>query len=300
MKKLALISSHCDTPEKINILKSNIKTLKSLNIDTFVISAIKVDIDCDFLFITKENPILKWPERAIATWKVLNYDEKVLKLVSLISDYGWASLYQIKKIMEFGSTYDYDIFYFLIYDLKIDERIIEDINLNISNTIYPRKDFNTDNIYPSSLHFAIFNKEKLKVFSSLLNKEVYLKIKDGVAEDFVHQCAISIGINHSDYPVIDLICMTDSDKLFNQSISEKYEFFLNKDEDSNFKIFFSTINDELTVYINNEIYKITQPQLIETNIPCENLKLLKIENNEGIIDYITEYDKTNKRLIYFE
>lgn len=300
MKKVALISSHCDTPEKINILKSNIETLKSLNIDTFVISAIKIDIDCDFLFITKENPILKWPERAMAAWRVLDYDEKVLKFVSLISDYGWASLYQIKKIMEFGSTYDYDIFYFLIYDLNIDEKIIQDISSNISNTIYPRKDFNTDKIYPSSLHFAIFNKEKLKVFSSLLDKDAYIKIKNGVAEDFVHQCAISIGIHHSDYPVNDLICMTDSDRLFNQSISEKYDFFLNKDEESNFKIFFFFVNGELIVHINEDRYEISQPQLIETNIPFGNLKLLKIENNEGMIDYIEEYSKTNKRLIYFE
>lgn len=298
MKKIALISSHCDTQEKIDILNSNIKTLKSLNIDTFVISSIKIDIDCDFLFITKENPILKWTERCTVFWKTLNYYGKMLRFTSFIDDYGWASLYQIKKIMEFASTYDYDIFYFLIYDLNMDEKIIEDINSNIFNIIYPRKDFTTDIIFPSSVHFSIFNKENLKIFSSLLNKEVYKKIQSGVAEDFVHQCVNSMGLQHSNYPVTDLICI--SNDLFNQSISEKYEFFLNKDEESNFKIFLFRTSDELTVYINDEIYKISQNQLLETNIPCKNLKLLKIENSEGVIDYTEKYNKSNKQLINFE
>ena len=40
MKKIVLISSYCDTQEKINILSENIKVLKSLGLDTLVISPI--------------------------------------------------------------------------------------------------------------------------------------------------------------------------------------------------------------------------------------------------------------------
>jgi hypothetical protein len=299
MKKLALISSHCDTPEKIDVLNSNLRTLKSLNIDTFVISAIKIDVDCDFLFITKENPILKWPERSIAVWKTFNYDEKILRFISFFADYGWASLYQIKKIMEFAATYDYDIFYFLIYDLDMDKKIIEDINSNIFNIVYPRKAFNSEYVYPSSVHFSIFNKEKLKIFSSLLDKESYINLKQGVAESYIHQCAVGMGLQNSNYPVTDLICISEKNP-FSLSITDKYEFFLNKDVNSNFKIYFFMSSDELTVYVNEQIYKISEKQLLQTNVPCESIYLLKIENSEGIIDYTEKYNNYNKQVINFE
>ena len=40
MKKIALISSYCDTEKKIEILKNNILILKKIGIDTLVISPI--------------------------------------------------------------------------------------------------------------------------------------------------------------------------------------------------------------------------------------------------------------------
>jgi hypothetical protein len=299
MKKVALISSHCETPEKLDVLNHNIKLLKSLNVDTFVISSIKIDVDCDFLFITKENPILEWPERAMVAWKTLTYDDKILKLVTLVADYGWASLYQIKKIMEFATTYDYDIFYFLIYDLKIDEKIIEDINSNDYNIIYPRKDLIDGKVYPSSFHFSIFNKEKLKLISSLIDKSVYLSVKAGVAEDFVNQCATAIGMKRSEHFVIDLIHITDGRKLFNHSTSKKYDMFIAKNEESNFKLFFYNVGCELKVNINEEIHDVNKNQLIETNISFENLNTLKVEANNELFDYMGVYNQISRNLIHF-
>jgi glycosidase len=43
MKKLALISSFCDTEEKKNVLTENLDILKNLNIDTLLISPIQSD-----------------------------------------------------------------------------------------------------------------------------------------------------------------------------------------------------------------------------------------------------------------
>jgi hypothetical protein len=299
MKKIALISSHCDTEDKIEVLNSNIKILKSLNIDTFVISSIKIEIDCDFLFITKENPILKWPEKAIALWKSFPYDSEMLKVISFVDDYGWASLYQIKKIMEFATTYDYDIFYFLIYDLKIDEKIIEDIKSNIYNIIYPRKDFNSNKIYPSSFHFSIFNKEKLKLISSLIDKNSYKNMSGGFAEDFVHQCVTAVGLQHSEHVVIDLIHITDKNKLLNHSKSKKYELFLSKNEESDFKMFLYNLTENCKVYINQEIHELNQNKLIETNINPKNLNLLRIDTDQESIDYIETYNKIGVSLIRF-
>ena len=67
MKKIALISTFCDTKEKQNILKENIIKIKNLGIDVMAISPIEIPYDitklCDFFFYTKENPLLKWPVR---------------------------------------------------------------------------------------------------------------------------------------------------------------------------------------------------------------------------------------------
>ena len=57
MKKIVLISSYCDTEEKINILYDNIKILKGLGIDTLVISPVTLPKEIievsDFVFFTK-------------------------------------------------------------------------------------------------------------------------------------------------------------------------------------------------------------------------------------------------------
>ena len=64
-KKVALISTFCDTQEKIEILNQNIKTLKSNNLDIIVISPLHLPeetvILCDYFFYIKDNYILKWP-----------------------------------------------------------------------------------------------------------------------------------------------------------------------------------------------------------------------------------------------
>lgn len=297
MRKLALISSYCDSVEKLEILNQNIRILKSIGVDTFVISPIKVDVDCDYLFITKENPVLKWPERCIAIWSRVFYQNRFIKKISFTDDYGWASLYQIKKIMEFASTYPYDLFYVLIYDLKIDEKIIEDITQNLKNITYPRIDFNSGLVYPSSFHFAIFDKEKLKLMSSLMNKESYTK--NDIAETYIDRCASLIGLENSKHEVTDLICLTDTEKIFNHSKSEKYGLFFNKDETTNFKIFFFNFDGIITVTINEEIFEIdNQNQFLETNITCDHVNLLKIEINQEIIDYTEDYKKIAKALVH--
>ena len=298
MKKLALISSHCDTNEKLEILKNNINLFKNLGIDTFVVSSIKIDVDCDFLFITKENPILSWPERAISCFNEFYHNDKILSISSVIEDYGWASLYQIKKIMNFASTYDYQFFYFLIYDLKIDDKIIDDINNNLINIVYPRKDFGTSKIYPSSLHFAIFNKAKLRLFSNLINKETYLKLGAAFAEDYIHNTSVALGLNHSDHVVCDLIQATNFDKVYNCSSMEDYKLFFNKDN-GNFKVLLYEIKSNIKITINNDTYITSDPMfLIETEISCHDIENISIECNGIVNSYINEFNKLSKNHIF--
>lgn len=106
MKKIALISSYCDSDDKLNILKKNIITLKSLNVDVMLLSPIMVNSNiinlCDFFIYTKENPILRWPVRAHTFWlNFINKHGDNLFLHRDIDDYSWAALYQTKNFLRF-------------------------------------------------------------------------------------------------------------------------------------------------------------------------------------------------------
>jgi hypothetical protein len=138
MKKIALISTFCDTEEKQNILKENIIKIKSLGIDVMAISPIEIPYDitklCDFFFYTKENPLLGWPERAHTQWYRMPISEnRITEIHRAFYDYGWAALYQTKKLSQLALTFDYDIFYHLIYDLEIDDIIKSELKSNEVN-----------------------------------------------------------------------------------------------------------------------------------------------------------------------
>ena len=101
MKKIALISTFCDTDEKIYTLINNIKKLKEVGLDTLVISPIKlpsriIEIS-DFVFFTKENPVFNWPQRGFTFWQSLNTSDGWVTMHRNVADYGWAGLYQVKK-----------------------------------------------------------------------------------------------------------------------------------------------------------------------------------------------------------
>ena len=121
MKKLALINSYCDTWEKLTILLQNVKKLKELGVDSLVYSPVplprEVTDQLDYVILTKENPIINWPERGIIHWAQV--DPKY-KITLIAPDYGWTSFYQYKKLMEYGSTLDYDYYFWFLYDLNID------------------------------------------------------------------------------------------------------------------------------------------------------------------------------------
>ena len=114
MKKLALINSYCNTWEKLTILLQNVNKLKELGVDSLVYSPVplprEITDQLDYVILSKENPIIRWPERAMMQWVRINNSK--LKLV--VPDYGWASVYQYKKLMEYGATLDYDYYFWFL------------------------------------------------------------------------------------------------------------------------------------------------------------------------------------------
>jgi len=299
MKKLALISSYCETKEKLDVLKNTCQTLKSLGVDTFVSSPIKIEVESDFLFFTKENPILKWPDKGISLWRTIFYEGRELKLQPMIDDPGWASLYQIKKLMEFGLTYNYDIFYVLIYDLNIDERIISDIQSNVYNVTYPRRDFtNHEIVFPATFHLSIFDKHKLTQMSKLIDYNTYTT-QNGFAENFIERWSDEVGMIRSNHIVTDLINITPKDP-FNMSKHKGYRFFINKDEKQKVKFYVREFDSELVVLINDIKFNVkNNPTLIETELNFDEVYSLVIKYGGEIIDYSEDYRKITKNILEF-
>ena len=87
--------------------------------------------EVDLFIRTKENPVTPITEKCYIHWKTIFIDGFEYKLERFFPDYGWADLYQRKKLSEIALLYNYDVFYHVIYDTKFDDNLING-NLNIS------------------------------------------------------------------------------------------------------------------------------------------------------------------------
>lgn len=238
MKKLALITSYCDTEEKIDILLNNIKKLKKLEVDVMLSSPILhmkqsiIDL-CDFYFLTKENPILRWPERAHNFWiRIENKHKQQIYLHRFLDDYGWAALYQTKKLAQIAITYDYDIFYHMIYDLNIDDDIVNDIKTNVVNRTYHRFEPGDNNLaqWNVNLHFLPLDKNTTKFLSENIKKEEYIS-SSFIAEDLIENILKPLDLEKSKFAVSDLIRYDYSNQnLHNYSKNDNYKIFFSRKE----------------------------------------------------------------------
>lgn len=252
MKKLALINSYCNTWDKLNILYNTLIKLKELNVDSLVYSPIALPSNitdiADFTFITKENPIIHWPERGMIHWKKNHQYETTL----ILPDYGWASIYQYKKLMEIGSNFNYDYYFPLIYDLNIDKEV-ENILINPQEKLF----------FPSSKAqssktggiFMSLSKKYLNVLYPIITKNHYLEIcKSNIAEKYIDfMCDYIKGDIHSH--------ITTDIRHEHQNVSfnilpESYPFKLSIDSPQYKFLFYDMVNpiEDITFEINGLFY----------------------------------------------
>ena len=163
LSKVALISTFCDTQEKLDVLEKNIKIVKSYNLDVIAISPFNLPENitklCDYVFITKDNPVLEWPVRSMYSWKKISLNGKLHTLARTYPDYGYAGLTQIKQLSEIAINFGYSQFYHMIYDLKIDKNVIEGFKSNKTCSVYQSK--RGDANWEVGLHYMIFHQLKV-------------------------------------------------------------------------------------------------------------------------------------------
>jgi hypothetical protein len=256
-RKVALISSYCENEEKIKVLQETIQKLKENNLDVILISPLilpeKIITACDYFFYTKDNEILLWPIKVqmySAYWKL--DEENCLVLKEPSKDYGWAGLNQVKKLTEIALSFDYDYFYYLTYDLEIDENVINGLNNPVDCRVYSSQ--LGELVWTSGLHLIIFNKKNAEKLSKFINFRDYLKflnsdLKEGKdALGFLDSLRGVLGFETPPKPVKDRIWINKN--FFNHSRIEGSEFFLEKnvlDLKQNLKILFHG-NEELVSF----------------------------------------------------
>jgi len=325
MKKIALISTFCDSIEKQNILRENILKIKNLGIDVMAVSPIEIPHDivslCDFFFFTKENPLLGWPERGHTQWYRMPISgNRFTEIHRAFNDYGWAGLYQVKKLSQIALTFDYDIFYHVIYDLNIDEVIESELIGYDLNLVHPRLDPNShDHKYRSTLHFMIFDRNVMEKIVNEIDLETYLRT-NGIAEDEVEKWVDKFQIKRSDQLISDKIFYWENVDFFNYSPFDEFKIFLSKNEKTtcllgedpnkyrseltdNLRIIFHSFDYMDTIKIEiNGIEFIENPkswEFIEFPISSQSIDRIVFEYAGKRVDFTDQYNKISMNQIYY-
>jgi SAM-dependent methyltransferase len=284
-KKVALISSFCDNQEKIDVLEKNIKIFKSHNLDVIVISPFNLPEyltkQCDYFLITKDNPILDWPTRSMYAWKGFNVNGGKYVIAKTYPDYGFAGLTQIKQLSQLALGLDYNQFYHMIYDIKVDENVIEGFYSNRTNSVYPSK--RKEDVWKVGLHYLIFNRENLKNFISHINLETYLGVKHGDAFKVLHTLQDKLNYVIEKTPVEDEIYYYENVDFFNCSPIEGLKFFIENDDEnpSSIKILFYDVVGEKEIKVKigetESAHTISSLYLIDLGFNKFNLQPVTIE-----------------------
>ena len=298
-KKVALISSYCDTQEKLDVLSKNIDNVRVFGLDVIVISPIilpeSIQIKCDYYFQTKDNPVLEWPLKAMFFWKDIFINDKIIKITRTITDYGWAGLTQIKMLSEIALSLDYDYYYHMIYDLKFDETVADGLLSEAESNVYSSRRGET--IWEVGLHFMVFNKEKMKKFVSLINIESYLRFTSGDAFIWLSSLKDVLPYNIVHRPVEDEIFYYDGKDFFDSSPINGIKIFIDKndEEDSTIKLLFFDIHEtkKITLIVGSTVYdySISGNSLIDLGFKKDNISSVSIDYNNVNYDLTTTIKK---------
>lgn len=325
-KKIVLISSFCDTVEKKDVLKKNLQIIKSLNLETILLCPSFLPIDeeivklSDFTFITKENPILKYPERNYSHWYTMNLnDGRVLTLHRHFADYGWAALYQTKKLFQIALGYDYDVFYHIIYDLEIDDVILNELKSDEVNFVHPRiNPKNHNEKWDANLHFMVFDREMLTRIEKEISLTEYLST-NGFAEDEVMKWTKKLGLKISDYPIKDKIYYWGDSNYFDYSPFPEFKMFFSKNPSidiwlknkeyyktkltENFRIvFYDFIGDlEIKISLNNLEFKLKPKNWEFIELPLSSQEILEffVEYKGEKKDFTKNYSEVILNQVYY-
>ena len=117
-----MITTFCDNFEKLSALEKNIEQIKIKGHDVAVISSIPIpeviQKKTDYSLITKENPILKWPESLVIFWNKIVINNQIYTIQKSADDYGFAVFLKVKRLLELLKNYHYEKFVLIDYPTR--------------------------------------------------------------------------------------------------------------------------------------------------------------------------------------
>jgi len=308
MKRLFLISSFCDTEEKISVLKSNLIFLKSKGWDTLLLSPIQLDNDvislCDYYYFTKENPVSTIEEKTYIHWrKHFTNDGKEVTMERFFPEYGWAALYQNKKLSQIGVTFEYDIYYHVIYDTKFDEKLVKEIETNKKNCYYSNKSTG-GHINEFSLHYLPLDKKNMNSFESFLNKKDYNSSHD-LTHDYMLKWAIQEGLPKQELIVEEYINYYTDIDFFSIYRGDELNLFFEKCEknESVNRFFVYDVNvDNIEIVINNQhTYKnLKDKDIVNTDLYTNQIDSIKVKILDREYECFVDYNKVERNKIVID
>lgn len=206
MKEILLVGAYCDTAVKLKALERLLTQAKDLHMPVLVFGRYplpeRVQRLCDYWLFDKSNPIIS--DHVISHWNRVH--GRVIS--NLFLDYGFAALDQMTKSLGFVDSLNYDIAYWVGYDVdltefpKFREASLEQINEKGSHAVGfmfkptsegPFRGFGT-----TTIAFKV-NEASVKLRGSLtesLYRWVISHDQNLLAEDVIETCFKLADVKH--------------------------------------------------------------------------------------------------------
>jgi hypothetical protein len=305
-KQIVLISSYCDSQDKINVLYSNIKKIKDNGFDVAVISPVVLSTEIislsDYVFFTKENPVLDWPVHAMYGWKEFVVGENIVRIWETYPDYGWAGLTHVKRLGEIFLNYQYETYAYIIYDSLLGEDHFSIIRDGHEGIVFPSK--RGGEIWKVGLHLMIFDKEMLKRVLRRINIQDYLSYKGFDAFAFLHNHIVKpLQLEIAKSPIEDEIFYYESKDILNHSKHNGIQYFISSPDEytEEIKIFFYNFNEtieiELIVNTDSNVYNVSHGDIISTGLLKGQIYFLGLKYSQVEIDLTKKLEQIKNSAI---
>jgi hypothetical protein len=283
-KNLVIIVCYCDTEQKIKLLHNMINQIKN-KFDILIAShsplPISIQNDIDYLVYDKSNPILKYPERGMEFWRIIQNQ----KISHIMNDYGWTVFNLKKNAITFCQNLDYSHYSFINYDIEITEEVLNILNNPKDFICSDFKDPTTNvSLFPSLL-FNILSKENANKINTLISKQEYTS-SDPITKQSLYLDAEAYWghlISNFDYTkvetkIVGLLETGNPDVLNYNKSNNQYKLFFSKNE----VIAYDNFEEKLVkININGEVISLNNKQSI---IYFSEIKSLGYYHNNKLID----------------
>jgi len=209
MNECFVITTYCNTYEKVEELKKCIKNLKQFNIDVLVHAHYPLSLDIQqsvkYYIYDSTNPVITDGSKVIVRWKWYVTANKLLTIPN--PDYSYAVINQWVSSIAFLKQKNYDKIHIINYDTYFNDFIFKkhqefliDHDAIFEYTNLNPKDANANVTSNEKLIFIVYfsiNKSFFDYFTDELTLEKYLQSKDTMLETFIMEVIGKLESNHN-------------------------------------------------------------------------------------------------------